>query len=120
MNAKTTLLRRGLFLGFFCSSQAMKTARAAHAAEMGILYTCKLKKIRTARVPREPLKWASQKCPYIVALHRHEWNENLLDHTSVYAFRIAISTTFAISACRFLETIQLICELTRKYSECFS
>jgi hypothetical protein len=36
------------------------------------------------------------------------------------AFRIVISATSAVSACRFLETISLIYELTRKYSECFS
>ena len=45
--------------------------------------------------------------------------KKLLDHT-FSAFRIAISGTSTVSACRFLETIQLICEFTRKYLECFS
>jgi protein gp37 len=30
-----------------------------------------------------------------------------------------ISGTSTVSACRFVEPIYLICELTRKYSECF-
>jgi hypothetical protein len=42
-----------------------------------------------------------------------------MDHTFA-AFLIGISGTSTVARVDFFETIQLICELTRKYSESFS